>query len=366
MALAVTDLPAGTRIESQGYHRDPDYVASYERDYDVRGARVGRSPLLAAFESLDVERTPASAKSTFELIRALFGGKQGGSVLKLALVGEGLNPDNVKVGRIRKPKIGHGALVLPMRIKSGGTAFDFTLTFMRFDRVLVTVGLVAVPRSTLVAGDVDRVSRVAIDRARGGLVPRAASPPVISGIAEPGQVLTATRGTWTGDQLQFPGFQWSRCGGDGGLSGGTCTPIAGATSSSYSVAPGDLASTLVVSVVAKNRLGSVEVASLPLTVVGPPGSPTSTAPPVVSGTLTIGSTLGVTTGSWSGDPSSFTYQWRRCKPNVPDACTDISGATGATYAVAAPDSLAVLRVLVVAANAAGQGGAMSAPTTQIP
>jgi hypothetical protein len=180
-------------------------------------------------------------------------------------------------------------------------------------------------------------------------------------------VLTATRGTWTGDQLQFAGWQWSRCGGAGGLSGGTCTAIPGATSSTYTVTPGDLASTLVVSVVAKNRLGALEAPSEPSAVVaGPLGSPTSTALPVISGTATVGSTLSVSAGSWSGDPSAFTYQWRRCKPNVPDACSDIAGATGETYVVATADSLTVLRVLVVAGNSSGQGGAVSAPTTQIP
>jgi hypothetical protein len=367
MALAVTDLPASTRIDKQGYHRDPDFVASYERDYDVRGGRVGRSRVLAAFESLDVDRTPASAKSTFDLIRVLFGGKQGASLLKLALIGEGVDPDDISVGRIRQPKIGHGALVIPMRVRESGVTFALTFTFMRLDRVLVTMGLVAVPGSKLLPGDVDRVSRVAIDRARGGLVPGIVSPPAISGTAEPGQVLTATRGTWTGDQLQFAGWQWSRCGGAGGLSGGTCTPIPGATSSTYTVTPGDLASTLVVSVVAKNRLGALEAPSEPSAVVaGPLGSPTSTALPVISGTATVGSTLSVSAGSWSGDPSAFTYQWRRCKPNVPDACSDIAGATGGTYVVATTDSLTALRVLVVAANSSGQGGALSAPTTQIP
>jgi hypothetical protein len=367
MALAVTDLPVGTRIDSQGYHRDPDYVASYERDFDIRGGRIGRSRLLAAFESLDVDRTPASAKSTFDLIRALFGGKQGASLLKLALADEGVDPDNIKVGRIRQPKIGHGALVIPMRVKSSGVTFELTITFMRLDRVLVTMGLVAMPGSRLAPRDVDRVSGVAIDRARGGLVPRAVSPPSISGITQPGQVLTATRGTWTGDQLQFAGWQWSRCGGAGGLSGGTCTPIPGATSSTYTVTPGDLASTLVVSVLAKNRLGTLEAPSEPSPVVaGPTGSPTNTALPVISGAATTGSALNVSTGSWAGDPSAFTYQWRRCKPNVPDACSDIAGATGETYVVAATDSLTVLRVLVVAANSYGQGGAVSAPTMQIP
>lgn len=362
MALATTDFPPGTRIDAQGYHRDPDYVASYERDYDIRGGRIGRSRILAAFESLDVERTPARAKSTFDLFATIFRGKQGAALLKVALVEEGIDPRDIAIGKIRRVAIGQGAIAIPLRVKEGGIAFDFTITFMRFDRLLVDVGLVAIPGSKLVASDVDRVSRAAIERTRGGLVPTALASPVISGAATPGQALTATRGTWTGDQLTYA-FQWQRCGS----TGGSCTEISGATSSSYSVAPGDLASTVGVVVVGKNRLGKVSSSSQPSGVVaGPAGSPTSTTSPQISGVPAVGATLIASTGSWSGDPTSFAYQWRWCAPSAADACTDIVGATGSTYVVSSADSRRVLRVLVVATNPAGPGGAFSAPTAEIP
>lgn len=361
MALATIDFPSGTRIDAQGYHRDPDYVASYERDYDVRGGRIGRSRILAAFESLDVERTPARARSTFDLFATIFGGKQGAALLKVALLGEGIDPSNIAIGKIRRAAIGQGAIAIPLRVKARGIAFDFTITFMRFDRVLVDIGLVGVPGSKLVATDVDRVSRIAIERVRAGLLPAIVAPPIVSGVAQVGQGLTASRGAWTGDQLAFT-HQWERCD----ASGGGCVPVAGATGRSYTVTPGDLTSTLRVSVTGRNRLGQL-VSSGPPTVAitGVAGAPVNTVMPAISGSAQVGGSLNVTAGVWDGSPIAFAYQWRRCDGSG-GTCSDIAGATAPVFSVTSTDSRSTLRVLVVATNTVGPGGALTAPTSAVP
>jgi len=73
----------------------------------------------------------------------------------------------------------------------------------------------------------------------------------------------------------------------------------------------------------------------------------------------------VDTGVWAGDPTGFAYQWRRFDASG-GASIDIVGATGGTYVVSSADSRSTLRVLVVATNAAGSGGAISAPTAAVP
>src|SRR5581483_6398351 len=50
-------------------------------------------------------------------------------------------------------------------------------------------------------------------------------------------------------------------------------------------------------------------------------APTNTALPVITGTPTQGETLQTDNGSWTGSPSSFTYQWRSCDASG-NACTD--------------------------------------------
>lgn len=88
-------------------------------------------------------------------------------------------------------------------------------------------------------------------------------------------------------------------------------------------------------------------------------APINTAAPVISGSALIGSTVSCSTGSWANSPSFYSYQWNRNG-------IAISGATGSSYTVAAPDSGAALTCTVTATNAAGSTAATSAPVTAGP
>lgn len=83
--------------------------------------------------------------------------------------------------------------------------------------------------------------------------------------------------------------------------------------------------------------------------------PSNTAAPTISGTLSVGQTLTVSNGTWTGAPTSFSYQWQRC--SSPTSCTDIGGATDRTYTVATADNGNSLRAQVTAVNADGKATA---------
>ena len=83
--------------------------------------------------------------------------------------------------------------------------------------------------------------------------------------------------------------------------------------------------------------------------------------PVVSGAATAGSTLTVSTGSWSRAPTGYAYQWDRCWLGV---CLPIAGATSSSYTVPAADDGAILYAVVTASNAAGSTRAMSTNAPQ--
>jgi hypothetical protein len=362
MALVLSDLPRGARIERQGYYRDPDFVASYEREFSLPGLRLGRSRVVFLLNDLSVASTALDAMRTFAGLRSLLATRAFRAELAETIADEaGTAVTSVTAGRPRQARIGDGAVSVSFRIRAQRLTLSAVLTFLRVDRVLGIVGFIGAPGRQIFAADVDRLDRVSAARMRAGLVPTLRAPPVLAGTPVPGQSVTATQGTWTGDELTFT-YRWERCD----ETGAGCVVVPGAAAATYAVTPGDLASTLRVTVEARNRLGTVTGRSNATAVVtGPAGAPTATAAPTVTGTPQVGATLTAATGTWVGDPTTFTYQWRRCN-GAGRECVDVPGATASTYAISTADSSRTLRVLVVASNAIGPGGAISAPTAAVP
>lgn len=75
--------------------------------------------------------------------------------------------------------------------------------------------------------------------------------------------------------------------------------------------------------------------------------PVNTAPPVISGPATVGSTLSSTVGAWTYVPTSYMRQWRRGAVNIP-------GATATTYVPVAADSGTTVTMGLIGVNAAGE------------
>jgi hypothetical protein len=67
-------------------------------------------------------------------------------------------------------------------------------------------------------------------------------------------------------------------------------------------------------------------------------------------------------GAWSGSPTGYAYQWRRCD-SAGAACEDIVGAMGEAYVPSTVDIGSTLRVVVTATNASGAGAATSLQTS---
>lgn len=102
-------------------------------------------------------------------------------------------------------------------------------------------------------------------------IPKNKTLPTISGVAEAGQTLTATRGTWANSPTSF-NFAWTRCD----TSGNGCASIAGATAKIYTVTAVDVGHTLRVTVTAHNASGAGHATSAPTGVVSPSGCPPGT------------------------------------------------------------------------------------------
>jgi hypothetical protein len=190
--------------------------------------------------------------------------------------------------------------------------------------------------------------------------PTAAALPVVAGLPQPGQTLTASSGDWTGAQPIGYAYRWSRCSS-------SCTDVAGATGTSYAVGTADVGSTLRVTVTATNAVGSATATSRPTsTVVAVPNvAPVSMTPPAVFGRAREGETLTAAAGSWSASPApTFTFGWLRCEPDS-GLCLPVLGANGPNYVLRASDAGRTLRAVVTASNSAGTATAASPATSVV-
>jgi hypothetical protein len=190
-----------------------------------------------------------------------------------------------------------------------------------------------------------------------GGAPAAASPPTIAGTPQTTKLLAGLPGTWAGGKPVTFLYQWLRCD----AAGATCVPISGALSETYIPTSDDLGHALVLSVTAQTATASV-VANSPATVAVTAGGsaaarPVATSAPTVIGTAQAGQTLTTSVGTWTGAPSSFAYQWRRCSA-AGTQCAAVLGATSSTYTLAAGDIGATISLIV---TATGKGGSTSAP-----
>lgn len=93
-----------------------------------------------------------------------------------------------------------------------------------------------------------------------------------------------------------------------------------------------------------------------------PTVPLNTAPPTISGSDVLGQTLTAADGTWTNNPTGFSYQWQDCNA-AGASCTNITGATAKTYKLVAGDVTHTIRVVVSATG--GVSPATSAATAQV-
>jgi hypothetical protein len=171
--------------------------------------------------------------------------------------------------------------------------------------------------------------------------------PEVVGAPAIGERLVCGAGSWSGLVSDFK-YQWLREGlptGAGGVA--------------YEVTFADAGYRLWCRVTANGGEGSTEAESSNSLQIpgGRTEAPRSVAPPQVTGTPAVEETLTCSSGTWSGNPTTFTYQWVR---DPHEAETPIEAATKKTYKVTNEDAGHSLACEVTATNSAGSTQALSA------
>lgn len=180
----------------------------------------------------------------------------------------------------------------------------------------------------------------------GGASLRPTSAPVLSGTAEVGKFLYATRGEWTPYPTAIS-MQWLVDG----------VAVGGATSASYQVRPADSGKSITVAVTAK-RSGYSDGVFRPTPVRVGATALSPTVRPVVSGTPAIGKFLYVSRGEWTPYSSDIRFQWRV-------GGVAVTGATSASYQIRAADAGKPITVVVTASRSGYQDGVYTPPAVSV-
>ena len=260
MAVRSSDLAPGAKVESQGYVREEGYVAAYQREFSR--AHVGRAPIAYLLSEVALDKKAEEASGSFALLELILSSKDARDELSRQFVqaarrgAPSVRIRKVTVGRLRTYRVGTGALMLPVTMRTRVGRIHGAVAFAAVDRVEVTLVTIAAPGRRLAPAAVISLVRGMAAHIVSGLSPILLAPPGLSGVASLGQTLSAAPGSWANPPVAIA-YQWQRCD----VSGAGCASIPGATGQSYNVGLGDVGATLRVVVTASNTVGSASAAS---------------------------------------------------------------------------------------------------------
>ena len=182
--------------------------------------------------------------------------------------------------------------------------------------------------------------------------PVVTSIPEVAGTLAVGQTLSASPGSWTPTPANYT-YQWWSCSSQV-LS--ACTLISGATNATYTLGLNDGGNFFYVQVTALSAGGGTTANSA---ITGRVlTQPTIVVAPTITGSVLVGTTLTLSSGTWSGATTPiFSYQWQRCSSTDASTCANIVNATSTGFTVTSTEVGFYLRGQVsVAANAFNLAG----------
>jgi hypothetical protein len=187
--------------------------------------------------------------------------------------------------------------------------------------------------------------------------PRLLREPTITGSDSQSATLAVTPGTWSGTPSTYT-YTWQDCNG---LTGCVSISPASANGTRYELRASDVGHTVRVKVQAMNSAGRTTVITPTTAVILPLAPINAGILPGISGAAQEGQLLTASTGSWTGSPTAYAYQWERCG----SSCSAIPDATSSSYMLQSADVGATIEVSVTAGNSGGYATATSSSTPTV-
>jgi uncharacterized repeat protein (TIGR01451 family) len=199
-----------------------------------------------------------------------------------------------------------------------------------------------------------------------GLVPPAnVTLPLLNGVVRVNDDVSGTPGTWTGTPTPNVSGVVARCD----LNGNNCFALTAADPASYRVAESDYGWTLRYRVTGHNFAGTFQAFSPIHRVL--PYAPVNLDKPTLGSNSpesvpAVGDTLIASPGRWRTlEPETHGYQFQQCSTFFENDCTNIAGATSATFRLPASVLGKRIRVLDIATNSGGSTSANSFSTYEV-
>ena len=204
------------------------------------------------------------------------------------------------------------------------------------------------------AGNDESLTSAATDAVEAKPNTPATGQPAISGTAQVGETLTAgTSGIADEDGLENATYSYQWVAGD--------TDISGATAATYTLAEADKGKAISVTVSFTDDAGNDEsLTSAATDAVAAKANTPATGAPTISGTVQVGETLTANTSAIADEDglenAEFGYQWLAGDSNI-------SGATGSTYALADSEEDKAITVTVSFTDDAGNDETLTSDAT---
>jgi hypothetical protein len=272
MAVGPTDVSRG-KIKRQGYFESSDFTVYYEREFRS-GTTVAGAPTLMLESDIGLAESGADARAYVNAARSFVSRKSGRAAFTESVLAgaskELRQSAKVTFGRTMLMDAGDQAFMARMTLSLFGIRVPMIMAFVRVERAVQVITILGSPERAFSLPAISRLARAVAARMESGLAPVNTVLPTIAGVAQVGLPLTAAPGSWTAEPTSYA-FQWESC--TPGTA--TCTPIAGATTETYTPSPADVGRSIRVSVTAANAVapGAVAASAESAPVAAAPATP---------------------------------------------------------------------------------------------